>query len=239
MSKRNLQISINFMRFRTLSVLAFGLIGVLWASAAEPDVFYTYNHQKVALTVDENNIAVKLLDEAGSGKMTSDIKRRDFAASATSAGYKEEEVYALRRGGWLGVRTGKAKTYVHVGVRGRALVQRLAESLTTIHNVRFVSPILFDGRGNVALVEPTLLIGFLSGTPPETQQAILRRITHVDTMIERNAKHGQWLVQTRHKNGLDVLDAANALAELPEVAYAEPDFLLTIPAELRAAEVAK
>jgi hypothetical protein len=197
--------------------------------AKDPDWFYYYHGAKMALTADENALAVQIDSEATSGKMPGEPQRADIATKLSGLGYGSSDVQPLRHNGWVKVSTGKAKGKAQPNQSARDKVAQLANPIAAQKAVRFVSPIFSDGKGTEIVLEPTLLIGFVPGTDSSYQEAILQKVANVIGKQNHGAPN-RWFLKTTFRTGADLLDAANQIAALPNVAYAEPNFLISMPA---------
>ncbi len=92
----------------------------------------------------------------------------------------------------------------------------------------FVSPVFVDDLGGPLVVTPDLLIGFNKGVRQDQIDEILAQ-HDVGDVRDRDwtGMDGVYRVRSLSRNGLDVLEAANRLAQLDEVAFAEPDMMFT------------
>ncbi|MHC4990241.1 MAG: S8 family peptidase, partial [Planctomycetota bacterium] len=89
----------------------------------------------------------------------------------------------------------------------------------------FVSPV-FRGRFGPLLVRPEIFVRFEDGISPRRAEALA---TIAGEIVETDAAGvpGVYRVRSALATGLAVLDAANTLAALPEVRFAEPDMVVT------------
>ena len=78
------------------------------------------------------------------------------------------------------------------------------------------------------MVTPEILVAFKAGMPSEKAQALIETEGNGE-IVEKDWAHmpGAYKVRSKAKNGIDVLLAANALARMPEVRFAEPDMIFT------------
>lgn len=107
--------------------------------------------------------------------------------------------------------------------RVRELITRMARD----RDLCFVSPVFTDDYGPV-IVTQDILVRFQEGITPEQAEEVLAGVADCD-IAERDFGNmpRAFRLRSRSRNGLDVLTTANALAQRPEVTYAEPDFILT------------
>lgn len=94
--------------------------------------------------------------------------------------------------------------------------------------VEFASPVFVDDLGGAMFVTPTILIGFKPGVGDAQSREVIAAIGAGD-VLERDwaGMPGAYRVKSGSRSGIDVLDAANALAAHPAVAWAEPDMVFT------------
>lgn len=94
--------------------------------------------------------------------------------------------------------------------------------------VDFVSPVFVDRDGVTITVTPDILVEFNDDVPAQRAEQILAQANDGDiTERDWSEMRGAYRIRSRFKRGEDVLDAANALAEQPEVKFAEPDMIFT------------
>lgn len=109
----------------------------------------------------------------------------------------------------------------------RELAQRIAEA-SQDPRIDFVSPVFVDAFGGPLVVTPDLLVGF---TPEATPQQIAEILANegLDVLVEADwgRMPGVYRVRGLSRSGLEVLDAANRLATLDQVRFAEPDMMFT------------
>jgi subtilisin family serine protease len=112
------------------------------------------------------------------------------------------------------------------GVQAAADIRALVELQSQDPTVSFVSPVFIDDLGGPMFVTPGIVVGMNPGVDPERAAALLRG---AGAVIERDWQNmrGTYLVHPSSRSGANVLDIASAMARLPEVAWAEPDFVFT------------
>ncbi len=103
--------------------------------------------------------------------------------------------------------------------------RRTVTRLTQRGEVEFASPVFIGDDGGEIIITPELLIAFQPQVSPQDAEAILSDAT----VLERHwaGMRGAFRVRYGSRDGFAVLDAANALADRPEVLYAEPDVIFT------------
>src|SRR5207302_3839434 len=91
---------------------------------------------------------------------------------------------------------------------------------------QFVAPVIAGDGGGPNIVTPDLLVGFEPSVTEQRAEAILAELNAGDIIQRRFGNMpAAYHLRTRLKNGFDVLDVANKLAERPEVRFAEPDVI--------------
>ncbi|MBY0111508.1 MAG: S8 family serine peptidase [Phycisphaerales bacterium] len=100
-------------------------------------------------------------------------------------------------------------------------------------SVEFVSPVFLGDDGGPLVVTRDVLIGFEPSIAPAQARAIVSQ--HLDGVILDEAfgdSPGVYRVRATSRDGFEVLAAANAIADLQEVRFAEPDMIFTGRSEL-------
>lgn len=200
-------------RWYVMIFAVMGVAGFVWEDArgaAEPRsaYYYTYFDQPVELGIDQTRIAV----HAPNG-----INEQDLSKLGLSASDMEPGAIA----GWS-IATMPAM------LRDETAVEALVPELTLANGVEFVSPVLIDQQGDPIIVTRDLLIGFHHDVSREQAEMVLQ--TEVSGFVlDRDwaGMPGVYRVQTTYADGLEVLDLANRLAQLPEVRFAESDMIMT------------
>lgn len=107
-------------------------------------------------------------------------------------------------------------------------IEALAADLASQQEIDFVSPVFVGEDGGPLIVTPQLLVGFRRDVPQARAEALLAAV-RAGVVVRRDFGNmkGVYKLRSAARNGLDVLEAANALAALPEVAFAEPDMIFT------------
>lgn len=217
--------------FRSLlRLLAVGLSLALTASAADstPEFFYHYKKARTELVLDETAVAVKLRSEAARSQAPADDKAKGLAARTSQLGYGQNDAKSFRPGGWVSMDIGGASSKLAQGapLSRKDKHKRLLNDLAPVDDVEFVSPIFRDKAGNPVYIDQGVIVSFVDGTSEAIQAETIARLGSVGT-VERLGKKNRWIVRTTFRNGIDLLDAANSIASLPHVKYADPNFVVT------------
>jgi len=112
--------------------------------------------------------------------------------------------------------------------RDAATIEQSVKILAATASVGFSSPVYRGDDGGPVIITPTLLVGFYPNVPAAKAEAILKEL-NVGTIRDRNWANmrGAYRIQSPATDGYAVLDGANALAQRPEVRFAEPDYIFT------------
>jgi len=107
-------------------------------------------------------------------------------------------------------------------------IQTMVRALIADTSVEFSSPVFIGLDGGPVIVTPHILMRFHDGITAEQAERILQN-ENVGTIIDRNwgNMNGAYRIQSKATNGIDVLAAANKLAEREEVKFAEPDMVFS------------
>jgi hypothetical protein len=112
------------------------------------------------------------------------------------------------------------------GAAIHALIASVLESGDS--SVAFISPVFRDENGGVVLLWSRVLIGFEKNFRPAERQHLLAGVPEGATLEATQfpqPNDQRWQINTR--DGFALLARANALAQTPGVAYAEPDMMIT------------
>jgi hypothetical protein len=184
--------------------------------AAAPAQFHRcYFDQPRPLALDPDRIAIyRAVDGAGDpfGRVEPAAARVGIGAEALAPGPVAGWVLATTPG----------------FARNPPGIETLAGDLALQQEIDFVSPVFVGEDGGPLIVTPQLLVGFRRDVPPARAEALLAAV-RAGAIARRDFGNMKGVYQLRSaaRNGLDVLEAANALAALPEVAFAEPDMMFT------------
>jgi len=180
------------------------------AEAATPSGFsYHYFKESRPLTLDTTRVAVfSTGDDAGR------------AAAMWVVGLSAESEIQIPIHGL---------TLIDLDVTSRdalSIQATVAAAAARADTTGFVSPVFVGEDGGPIIVTHDLLIGFADSTTPQQARAIAASVGAV--LDEEYAQTpGLYRVRANARDGFEVLDAANRIAELPQVSYAEPDMIFT------------
>lgn len=186
------------MHKRTSGVMAvIVLIVGAAAEADDRDYSYVYNGVQTPLQLREGVVAV--------------LRSQERAAEDRPLGAPPSTVTPHAIKGWSLVKTAMP-------------VDRAAED----DSVDFASPVFVDLLGGDMFITPTILVQFDRAADREAIEESVRALG-----IAGEVEH-QWAgmrnacrIRTTLRSGVEVLDAANALAARPAVLWAEPDMVFT------------
>lgn len=206
------------MSIRTISISLFVAATTAVATPASADAaapnayFYSYFKQPLPLKLDTGRIAVQQRAADPAAAPDADLAAFGIAAADQTAwpiaGWSLANVPAASRD--------------DAGIRG--LVGRIAAEAG---GLEFVSPVFLDEYGPV-IITPDLLVGFEHGVTREQAEAILQQAAPGTVRdVDYSRMKDVYRFRSASKNGFEVLDAANALAQRAEVRFAEPDMIRT------------
>lgn len=176
------------------------------ADGAAPPLERYYFKQRLSLQPDTARSAVFVRDAAS----------REVALELAALG---SDVTPFAIEGWFLVTSGEIHEAVH------EVLDSVVES-----DVRaFTSPVFLGDDGGPVAVAPEILVGFEGSVTGQDAERILETVVPGGTILERDwaMMPGCYRVGVDTHDGLDVLRAANALAILPQVRFAEPDWIFT------------
>ncbi|MFQ5494208.1 MAG: S8 family serine peptidase, partial [Phycisphaerae bacterium] len=107
-------------------------------------------------------------------------------------------------------------------------IQGIVKQISDQRAAAFVSPVFVDDFGGPLIVTPILLVGFRRDIPTARAEAILAA-SGAGVIEQRDWANMErtYALRSPSRGGFDVLDAANRLAQRPEVRFAEPDMIFT------------
>lgn len=181
-------------------------------TSAQPQFRHRFFKEKQVLKVDTQRIAILQRDG-----MNDDVVSAEFTKRGLSSDDKEQ----LPIQGWRVARiAGKA--------RQASGVAELVHEMSAGKAFAFVSPVFIGADGGPIIVTPDLLVGFNDGVTPEQAEAALKE-SGAGTIRDRNWANmkGVFRLRSALATGIEVLNVADALADLPEVRFAEPDMIFT------------
>jgi hypothetical protein len=194
-------------------IVGLGLIPVerLSAQGQEP-LYYHYFKERRPLKLETERVAL--------------LQARTAAAEGpgqalSKFGLVPEGTQVLPIAGWSLVGTPAAS-------RTEPATRELVSRMSGDRAFEFVAPVFMGDDGGPNIVTPDLLVGFEPSVTEQSAEAILTELNAGD-IIQRHFGNmpGAYRLRTRLRNGFDVLDLANKLAERPEVRFAEPNMIFT------------
>jgi len=179
--------------------------------AADDAYYYSYFDEHVPLGLDHTRVAIQA---AAGGDVPS------LTDTLGSLGFDRTSILPMAIQGWAFAPTPQ-------GVKETRDVEALVASLSAGQDMGFASPVFTDSRGLPLVITGDLLVGFHEHVTSDAAQSILA--TYVNGVIEESdfaGLAGVYRLQLASKNGFEVLALANALADLPEVKFAESDVIV-------------
>jgi len=177
-----------------------------------PDSGYEFYYFKEArpLKLDVRRVAVW----NASGGHATELDLSSYGLDGSAA-----EPMAVR--GWSFV-PATASVQTDTGIEG--VVSRVAGDAL----IAFVSPVFLDDEGGPIVVTPKILVGFDRSLDPARAEAILAD-SQAGEIMDRDWANMQrtYRLKSSSQDGFEVLEAANRLAQRPEVVFAEPDLMVT------------
>jgi subtilisin family serine protease len=182
------------------------------AASGQDSLYYHYFKERRPLKLEAERVAILQARTAAAEGPGQALSRFGLAPEATQA---------LPIAGWSLAGTPAAS---HADAATRDLVSRMSGDSA----FAFVAPVFAGDDGGPNIVTPDLLVGFEPSVTEQSAEAILAELNAGDIIQRRFGNmQGAYHLRTRLKNGFDVLDVANKLAERPEVRFAEPDMVFT------------
>jgi subtilisin family serine protease len=108
-----------------------------------------------------------------------------------------------------------------VSTAGKAGASEQAREMLDESGVEFTSPVV-QAEGGRAILSDEIIVRFRPEATPEQIDSALQGFTPIPRQHLAERSH---LVRVATRSGLEALEAANRLAKLPYVQYAEPNFL--------------
>ncbi|MCH7631949.1 MAG: S8 family serine peptidase, partial [Planctomycetes bacterium] len=212
------------MRFRISRGLPWLLIGVVsvggsrvaWGQDARPSPYhYYYFDQKVALTCDTKQVA--LFESAAKAGQAATLSQAVAQFGIADEKLVRSPIPTL----WM------AQT--PTTVRDAAGVEGLVATLSTTERVAFVSPVFRDARGDPVIVSQFIHVGFHEAANRQDAEATLAGLNAgVIEARDWTGMKGVYRIKCASRNGFEVLELANRLAQMPLVKFAEPDMIMTV-----------
>ena len=205
------------------------------ATEPEPD-YFTYHGQPKRLTLDPTRIAIRATSSGHASSRTSNI----VSPSLASDGFADSDVVARPVSGWAILNADNALNAVRAKAQSIGKSAPEASRKTAIHalissvlesrdpTVAFISPVFRDEDGGAILLSSRVLIGFNKDFGSAERQHLLAAVPEGATREPTEFPQPddqRWQINVR--DGFALLARANALAQIPGVAYAEPDMMVT------------
>jgi thermitase len=172
------------------------------------DTYYTYDGQRIPLSVDPTRIAIQ----------TSADNARAALPSALADAVDSITPHTLSRWSILHLRADATR---------QIATAQFVDVLANDPRIEFVSPVFISAEGGDVLVPQEVLVGF-HDVDDHTQEQLLTNITAGEITVRNWGKiPGFHRVTPNARDGYTVLAMANALAEHPAVRFAEPNFVFT------------
>lgn len=191
--------------FKVIALVALSAAPALGASPFS----YRYFKQPRELQLDVGRVAV--LGSAGFGA-------RSALAMKSLAGVADEQLPL----------PGVTLALVAPAARDALSVQAAVGEAARSSDAEFVSPVFVGEDGGPLIVTRDVLVGFAENVTPGQARALLAAMIEGDVIDEAVGESPNvYRVRAHSRNGFDVLAAANALADRPEVRFAEPDMIFT------------
>lgn len=222
-----------------LAVLAGGAGSA--ASAQAQDFFFTYQKQPHALLLDTTRIAIFRDRDAqidrGQVAQPVDVnaraahpdarpmRRDELAQKLAPVGVDADQLKPADLPGW-------SILSLDPGARDQRGVLDLIAQLAQDEDIQFVSPVFVDEHGD-RIIKRDIIVGFEPDISPKDAQAAILDM-NLGEILDRDYLNmpGVYRVRAESRNALDVLSAANLMAQRPEVAFAEPDMLQSVRVDL-------
>ncbi len=197
----------------TFVVIGMSICALAIETAQAESYHYYYFDQKRPLSIDTTRVAIL---EAIHGQQA--LAKGRFE----KFGIVDADVKPWPIAGWS-LADVPARDRSHSGIG--ALVSRMAVEAAT----DFVSPVFIGRYGGPIIITPTIFVGVEEGIDSSVAEQIIAE-SRAGTIIERDYANmkGVYRLQSQSRDGFEVLQAANRLAELQEVRFAEPDRIATL-----------
>lgn len=214
-------------RTRLLALAAFAFAPLAVADVQDaPTLVIHYFDEARPLTLDPTRVAVLTHQASDADAKVGAILGPALTDAIVAAGAVASGAEPSPIRGWSLVPT-SPQVQTEAGIR--ALVEALARPNAREAGASFVSPVFVDDLGGPMFVTPHVLVGFEPGVGDEDARAVLAQALGAAIILDRDwaGMDGAYRVGSGLRSGIDVLAAANALAQRPDVRWAEPDMVFT------------
>ena len=210
------------------------------AADSEPTYFIFHGERK-SLTLDLENIAVRTTSASVKTTAAPNTVPRGLQVN----GFTSADVIARPVSGWAVLNARNALAVFAAQAQrtlGAAVVPSKAAAIHAVissvltsgdPSIEFVSPVFRDSNGYPVVLTSRLLIGFRPNVSLAERSRLLAGVPEGawPELTDLSQPYDErWQLKTR--DGFVMLARANALAQTPGVAYAEPDMMVTWHADL-------
>lgn len=187
------------------------LLAMVSGSAIGQDYHLFHFDEQVPLKLNKTRIATFGGEEADN----------QLLPAANSFGISVASVEAHPISGWQ-------LLTVDLQTTDKAALNQNLETVIEQSDSEFVAPVFVDDLGGPFIPTQDILVRFEQGTDRTSQQQIIADLD-IGTVLDVDWANmpGAYRIRSKSKNGLTVLDQANALACRKEVVWAEPDMIFT------------
>ncbi len=197
----------------------FVLTAVLIADSSTYGQQYVRYYQGVAQELQLNTAAVAVYHDQADVQAGVNLENQNKSLRAT--GIKRMDHDSVPIPGW-------ALAEVAGGQRSAAQIEQLVANLVAADQTAFVSPVFVDDYGGPLIVTRNIFVKFSEQVAAvDADRIVLNSKSGVISARNYGGFDGLYQIQSNARDGFAVLDAANALAVLPEVEFAEPDMIFT------------
>ncbi len=196
-------------RSATMLTVVLGLL----ATRAQAQWRYYYFKDPQPLVLDTERMAIQQSPQAAKGLASEGLP--EFGIPATSI-----EPHTLK--GW-------SYAHVPVAMKADAQIRNLAGQIAAADGVDFVSPVFENESGQTLIITRHVHVGFREDLEPAEAERILHQFG-AGRILQRDWSRmkGVYRLESRSRDGFEVLDIANALAQHPDVRFAEPDLIARV-----------
>ena len=192
-------------------VTSLSLCGTAAAAGSHPTHYY-YFDERVDLRLQENRLFVQMNGDAPAAKFSGDVPFVEFAgATLKETGHER----------WRFIDFDRA-------VSGADETGDRVDAIARSAQVDFVSPVFHGVHFGWMAVTPDILVRFKEGYRDRADRIALSVAPGLDLAESRfGGMEGAVKLHSNARDGFEVLEIANRLAEDPRVLWAEPDFMMT------------
>lgn len=123
---------------------------------------------------------------------------------------------------------GWALAQVAAEARSEAGIEDLVANLTATMRTSFIAPVFIDDFGGPLIPTRDIFVKFHDDVEPDAADRVLAGMKSITVVARDYGGFARlYRLQSNSRNGFDVLNIANLLAERPDVEFAEPDMIFT------------